>query len=179
MSTESQEELSPFQRNVRTIDPKLLADAMGASDRPPEEPLLSDICDGYGYHTAVAPGRALGNYMFVRKVRSKTSSPQPRLIIECSSVGQFPPLSGSRSEFLFDFASVNIFLHLHLQRYVDGGRDVRRYEGLDGTCHRLHRQRSFTRVRRIPEGRVHESQQPRISPLPDPPTLFHFRKRGW
>jgi serine/threonine-protein kinase SRPK3 len=71
----SQEELSPFQRDVRTIDPKLLTDAMGGGDRPPEEPLLLGIDDGFGYHTTVAPGRALGKYIFVRKVRSRITPP--------------------------------------------------------------------------------------------------------
>ncbi|KAF9783967.1 kinase-like domain-containing protein [Thelephora terrestris] len=56
-----------FQEELKTIDPKALAEAMGG-DRPPEEPLLSSFQEGFGYFTTVAAGRSLNQYRFVRKL---------------------------------------------------------------------------------------------------------------
>jgi serine/threonine-protein kinase SRPK3 len=64
-----QEELSPFQQEVRAIDPKILATAMGGMNEPPEEPLLSIFEEGFGYPITAAVGRSLRHYEFVRKVR--------------------------------------------------------------------------------------------------------------
>jgi len=64
-----QEELSSFQEDVKAIDPKVLATAMGGIDEPPEEPLLSTFEEGFGYFTSAAVGRSLKQYEFVRKVR--------------------------------------------------------------------------------------------------------------
>lgn len=78
MPESSQGELSAsFQRDVKAIDPKVLATAMGGNDEPPEEPLLSTFEEGYGYFTAAAVGRSLKQYEFVRKVRVRASSSQP------------------------------------------------------------------------------------------------------
>jgi hypothetical protein len=98
MSMGSQE-LSPFQQDLKTIDPEVLSDAMGDSNQPPEEPLLSTFEEGFGYHTAVAVGRSLGRYLFARKVRIPTSPSQPHLIVERSLAGQLALRSGSRCEF--------------------------------------------------------------------------------
>jgi len=98
-----QEELSAFQQDVRAIDPKVLATAMGGFDEPPEEPLLSTFEEGFGYFTAAAVGRSLKQYEFVRKVRMcELPCPNPVLIIEFSWVGLLPPLCGSRCEFLIN-----------------------------------------------------------------------------
>ena len=77
MSTASRGIPSPYQQDLKEIDPKVLADAMGDNDQPPEEPLLSAFEDGFGYHTAVAVGRFLGKYLLVRKVCLPTSPSQP------------------------------------------------------------------------------------------------------
>jgi len=64
-----EEELSSFLEDVKAIDPKVLATAMGGIDKPPEEPLLSTFEEGFGYFTSTAVGRSLKQYEFVRKVR--------------------------------------------------------------------------------------------------------------
>jgi serine/threonine-protein kinase SRPK3 len=100
MSNRSQEAVRSFQQDVRAIDPKVLAAAMGGNDQPPEEPLLSTFEEGFGYFTDAAVGRSLKQYEFVRKVSMEASPSHPCLIIEHSSVGLLPPLYGSRCEFL-------------------------------------------------------------------------------
>jgi serine/threonine-protein kinase SRPK3 len=85
---------SYFQRDLKAIDPKALADAMGG-DQPPEEPLLSSYEDGFGYFTAAAVGRSLGQYQFARKVRTWLPRSSPYLTIQDSSVGPLPHLCGS------------------------------------------------------------------------------------
>ena len=59
---------SCFPQDVKAIDPKVLAVAMGGSDQPPEEPIFSTFEDGFGYFTDAAVGRSLKQYEFVRKV---------------------------------------------------------------------------------------------------------------
>jgi hypothetical protein len=88
-----------FQQDVKAIDPEVLAAAMGGREEPPEEPLLSTFDEGFGYHTSVAVGRTMGQYLLARKVRTPTPSSRPRLIIEGSSAGQLVLPSGSRCEF--------------------------------------------------------------------------------
>ncbi|EDQ99862.1 uncharacterized protein LACBIDRAFT_315201 [Laccaria bicolor S238N-H82] len=61
------EKRSSFQQDVKAIDPKVLAAAMGG-DVPPEEPLLSTFEEGFGYFTCAAVERSLGQYQFVRKL---------------------------------------------------------------------------------------------------------------
>ena len=58
----------PLAQDVKAIDPKVLADAMGGIDQPPEEPIFSTFEDGFGYFTDAAVGRSLKQYEFVRKV---------------------------------------------------------------------------------------------------------------
>ena len=69
----SERELSPFQQDLRAIDPKVLADAMGGGDEPPEEPLLSSFEEGFGYFSDAAVGRKLKHYNFARKVSTWAS----------------------------------------------------------------------------------------------------------
>ena len=57
-----------FQQDLKAIDPKTLAAAMGNPDGPPEEPLFSSFEDGFGYFTTAAVGRSLKQYDLVRKV---------------------------------------------------------------------------------------------------------------
>ena len=96
---ESHQELSAFQQDVKAIDPKVLATAMGGIDEPPEEPLLSTFEEGFGYFTAAAVGRSLKQYEFVRKVRMcELPSLNPVLRIEFSLVGLPPPPCGSHCE---------------------------------------------------------------------------------
>lgn len=64
----SQEARSSFPQDVKEIDPKVLADAMGGSDQPPEEPIFSTFEDGFGYFTDAAVSRSLKQYELVRKV---------------------------------------------------------------------------------------------------------------
>jgi serine/threonine-protein kinase SRPK3 len=59
---------APFPQDVKAIDPKVLAAAMGGSDQPPEEPIFSTLEDGFGYFTDAAVSRFLKQYEFVRKV---------------------------------------------------------------------------------------------------------------
>ncbi|KAF8346495.1 kinase-like domain-containing protein [Amanita rubescens] len=68
------EERPPFQQEAKAIDPKVLTTAMGGIDKPPEEPLFSTFEEGFGYFTATAVGRALGQYEFVRKLGWAASS---------------------------------------------------------------------------------------------------------
>jgi hypothetical protein len=93
-----------FQQDVKAIDPKALTTAMGGTDKPPEEPLLSTFEEGFGYFTSAAVGRLLKHYEFVRKVRWASQSPRlsPVLIIGFSWVGLLLPLCGSRCEFLLN-----------------------------------------------------------------------------
>lgn len=56
-----------FMEELKVIDPKALATAMGG-DEPREEPLLKTFEEGYGYFTAAAVNRHLKHYQFVRKV---------------------------------------------------------------------------------------------------------------
>jgi serine/threonine-protein kinase SRPK3 len=65
----SQEARSSFPQDVKAIDPKVLAAAMGGRDQPPEEPIFSTFEDGFGYFTDAAVSRSLMQYEFVRKVR--------------------------------------------------------------------------------------------------------------
>ena len=102
MPENSQEELSAFQQDIKAIDPKVLATAMGGTDEPPEEPLFSTFEEGYGYFTAAAVGRSLKQYEFVRKVRNWHVWAFPSLIIEYSWVGLLPPLCGSHGEVLIN-----------------------------------------------------------------------------
>ncbi|KIL69157.1 hypothetical protein M378DRAFT_184402 [Amanita muscaria Koide BX008] len=74
MSNRSQEAVRSFQQEVRAIDPKVLAAAMGGNDQPPEEPLLSTFEEGFGYFTDAAVGRSLKQYEFVRKLGWAASS---------------------------------------------------------------------------------------------------------
>lgn len=62
------EERSSFQQDVKTIDPKVLAEAMRGTDVPPEENLLSTFEEGFGYFTSAAVGRSLKQYRLVRKL---------------------------------------------------------------------------------------------------------------
>ena len=102
------EERSSFQQDVKAIDPKVLAAAMGGNDVPPEEPLLSTFEEGFGYFTAAAVGRSLAQYQFVRKVRMfELPSVNPVLIIQVSWVGLLTPPCGSRCELL-----INLFTSL-------------------------------------------------------------------
>lgn len=64
-----QEGALDFQRDLKAVDPKLLAAAMGGGDEPPEEPLLSTYEEGFGYFTDAAVSRTLSQYELVRKVR--------------------------------------------------------------------------------------------------------------
>lgn len=64
----SQEERSSFPQDVKAVDPKVLAAAMGGSDQPPEEPIFSTFEDGFGYFTDAAVSRTIKQYEFVRKV---------------------------------------------------------------------------------------------------------------
>ncbi|KAF7761326.1 hypothetical protein Agabi119p4_10735 [Agaricus bisporus var. burnettii] len=57
----------PFLEELKAIDPKVLATAMGG-DEPREEPLLKTFEEGYGYFTAAAVNRRLKQYQFVRKL---------------------------------------------------------------------------------------------------------------
>ncbi len=99
----SQEELSAFQQDLKAIDPNVLATAMGGTEEPPEEPLLSTFEEGFGYFTAAAVGRSLKQYEFVRKVcMCDLPSLNSVLIIEYSWVGLLPPLCGSPCEFLIN-----------------------------------------------------------------------------
>ncbi|KAM6497257.1 Protein kinase-like domain containing protein [Amanita muscaria] len=70
----SQEAVRSFQQDVRAIDPKVLAAAMGGNDHPPEEPLLSTFEEGFGYFTDAAVGRSLKQYEFIRKLGWAASS---------------------------------------------------------------------------------------------------------
>lgn len=105
MSNRPQEVLS-FEQEIKAIDPKVLAAAMGGSDQPPEEPLFSTFEEGFGYFTDAAVGRSLKQYEFIRKVSMRTSPSQLCLIIECSLVGLLPPPCGSHCESL-----VNSYQH--------------------------------------------------------------------
>ncbi|KXN83472.1 Serine/threonine-protein kinase SRPK [Leucoagaricus sp. SymC.cos] len=62
-----------FRQELKTIDPKDLAEAMGG-DKPPEEDLLSSFDDGLGYFTTAAPKRWLKHYWLVRKLGWASSS---------------------------------------------------------------------------------------------------------
>lgn len=68
---ESEEEKArlSFQQEIKAICPNVLATAMGGSNQPPEEPLLSSLEEGFGYFPAAALGYSLGQYQFARKVR--------------------------------------------------------------------------------------------------------------
>lgn len=68
-----EQELSPFEQDLKAVDPKVLADAMGGGDQPPEEPLFSTFEEGFGYFPDAAVGRKLGRYHFARKVRTWAS----------------------------------------------------------------------------------------------------------
>ncbi|KAF9785473.1 kinase-like domain-containing protein [Thelephora terrestris] len=59
---------SSFQEDLKAIDPKVLANAMGGGDQPPEEPLFSSFEKGHGYFTSAAVGRSLNRYEFARKL---------------------------------------------------------------------------------------------------------------
>jgi serine/threonine-protein kinase SRPK3 len=97
------EELSAFQEDVKAIDPKVLATAMGGIDEPPEESVFSTFEEGFGYFIGAAVGRSLKQYEFVRKVRMcELPCLDPVLIIEFSWVGLVPPLCGSRCELLMN-----------------------------------------------------------------------------
>ncbi|KAF5358128.1 hypothetical protein D9756_001162 [Leucocoprinus leucothites] len=65
---------APFEQDVKAIDPKVLTAAMGGSDQPPEEPMLSTFEEGFGYFTDAAVGRSLMRYVFVRKLGWAASS---------------------------------------------------------------------------------------------------------
>lgn len=58
-----------FQQDLKAVDRKALASAMGGGDQPPEEPLFLSFEEGFGYFTAAAVGRSLAHYQFARKVR--------------------------------------------------------------------------------------------------------------
>ena len=94
----SQEARSSFPQDVKTIDPKVLADAMRGNDQLPEEPIFSTFEDGFGYTTDAAVNRSLKWYEILRKVSIWPSPSQLLLIIEHSLVGLFLPLCGSRCE---------------------------------------------------------------------------------
>ncbi len=58
-----------FRQELKAIDPKSLAAAMGNPAAPPEEPMFSSFEEGFGYFSTAAVGRSLVHYEFVRKVR--------------------------------------------------------------------------------------------------------------
>ena len=63
-----EEELSAFQQDVKAIDPKVLSTVMGGVNKPPEEPLLLNLEEGYRYFTTAVTRCSLKQYEFICKV---------------------------------------------------------------------------------------------------------------
>lgn len=125
----SQEVETSFPQDVKSIDPSVLAAAMGGTE-PPEEPIFSTFEEGFGYFTDAAVSRSLKQYEFVRKVSTWPFQSRPRLIdliIEHSSVGLFLPLYGSRCQFFIDSPPTLTYL---FHKYSDRSAETRNFVAL-------------------------------------------------